>query len=202
MCSDDTSHTYNLTLKNLCPTSLISWNHISSILHMCASSANVFLLLALSKSLFSNPLDLSTPSHLYPGRIPNLLGGGWGPWYTGMPEKKRGEIKERRTRRNWKRRGFDSDSSMTKPIKSFRIHARAVKSRNHAWERYLKASSCYLEENLGAYSGKFLSWYSVPCWVLVVFLNCSTFAFYYIFEPSFTSLNLYSRTKAPPFKSS
>ena len=64
--------------------------YISSVLHLYASSAMAFLLLLCAKSRFSKPVDLSTPSHLYPGFVPKRLGGGGGPLYSGyclMPDE-------------------------------------------------------------------------------------------------------------------
>ena len=77
--------------------------YISSTLQLCASSPKRRRELMVWKYFFSNPLDRSrrtneyqshaygvrrylyipTPSHLYPGLMPNLLGGGGGPLYVG-----------------------------------------------------------------------------------------------------------------------
>ena len=62
--------------------------YISSVLHLNASSAWAFFLFFVSKRRFSKPVDRSTPSHRYPGRMPKRLGGGSGPLYTGYSAKK------------------------------------------------------------------------------------------------------------------
>ena len=68
----------------------IFWTgYISSVLHLNASSAWAFFLFFVSKRRFSKPVDRSTPSHRYPGRMPKRLGGGSGPLYTGYSAKKK-----------------------------------------------------------------------------------------------------------------
>lgn len=49
-----------------------------------AAASDLFLSFCFWNIIFSNPLLLSTPSHLYPGMIPNRFGGGAGPLYFGF----------------------------------------------------------------------------------------------------------------------
>lgn len=88
----------------LSKTILSSSNHISSTLHWYASNPFRCLSFCLWNSFFSKPLLRSsqtqvsswsicerwtkenspTPSHRYPGWIPNRFGGGGGPLYSGF----------------------------------------------------------------------------------------------------------------------
>ena len=61
--------------------------HISSVLHIWASSTKAFLLFCDSNNFFSKPVDLTTPSQRYPGAMPKRLGGGAGPLYLGYSGK-------------------------------------------------------------------------------------------------------------------
>lgn len=63
--------------------------HISSTLHLYAINSTAFLSDVFAYIDRSNPLDLSTPSHLYPAIIPNRFGGGGGPLYFGKAVFKR-----------------------------------------------------------------------------------------------------------------
>ena len=62
-------------------------DYMSSTLHLYAKSATAFLSDIFAYIDFSKPLDLSTPSHLYPGIIPKRFGGGGGPLYFGRSAK-------------------------------------------------------------------------------------------------------------------
>ena len=75
-----------LITSNLASSSLSIY--MSSVLHLYFIFSNAFLSACLANICFSKPLDLFTPSHLYPGMIPNLLGGGGGPLYFGFSVKR------------------------------------------------------------------------------------------------------------------
>ena len=79
--------------RGVCPKTLYHYGssviiYMSSVLHLYLSFSTAFLSACLAYICFSKPLDLSTPSHLYPGIILNLLGGGGGPLYLGFSVKR------------------------------------------------------------------------------------------------------------------